>query len=334
MDLAIVIVAFGGAPALGRTLDALAAQCGPGDEVVIVDNAGDAREATRAGIELIEPGANLGFARSANLGAAATSAETIVFLNPDAVPEPGCLDALRAPPDGWDAWMPLIALPDGERVNSAGNVAHFTGFGWTGRYGEPVAAVGTEPREVGFLSGACLAVRRTAWEAVGAFPGAFFMYVEDLDLSHRLRLAGRRFGLLPAARVRHDYAFDRGPEKLWRLERNRLLMVVRCYPAAVLARVVPALIATEVALLVYATADGWGVAKARATAGFLRALPRALRERRAIQGGVRISAREFAGALVAELDSPFFGRPGRARLLRTGLRAYWALVRGTLARET
>ncbi|HEX8064970.1 MAG TPA: glycosyltransferase family 2 protein [Thermoleophilaceae bacterium] len=340
MDLSIVIVAFDEGDDLRPVLDELARQRRPGDEVVVVHNSGGEPAASARTVELagsheavdrvIESGGNLGFPRAANLGASATSRETVLFLNPDALPEPGCLDALRDPPAGWDAWMGLVALDDGERVNTAGGVVHFLGFGWTGRYREPLASVGAEPAPVGFLSGACLAIRREAWEAAGAFPDSFFLYVDDVDLSHRLRLMGRRFGVVPTARVRHDYEFGRRPDKLRELERNRLLMVVRCYPAALLAAVAPALVATDLALLAYATVAGWGAAKARGTGGFLRALPAALRERRAIQARAAIGAGEFAQAMVPELDSPYFGAAGRSRAVRALLRAYWALVRRAL----
>ena len=338
MRLAVVIVAHDEGDELVPVLDELGGQRRADDEVVVVHNSGSPeawRTAEIAGAHpavdrVVESGGNLGFPRAANLGAAVTAAEAILFLNPDAVPEAGCLDALRDPPPAWDAWMGLVKLPGGERVNTAGGVVHFLGFAWTGRYREPVAAVGLDPRPVGFVSGACLAIRRPAWEAAGGFPDDFFLYVDDVDLSHRLRLMGRAFGVVPRAAVRHDYDFGRRPDKLRELERNRLLMVVRCYPARLLALVLPALVATELALLAYATAAGWGGAKARGTAGFLRALPRTLRQRRAIQARAAVEPAEFAAPMVAELDSPFFGAMGRSRVVRALLRAYWAAVRRAL----
>jgi GT2 family glycosyltransferase len=337
--LAIVIVAFDEGEELLPVLDELGRQRRPDDELVVVHNAGgDPVTGPRTAAvanghpavdRVIETGANLGFPRGANVGAAATDRETILFLNPDAHPQPGCLDALREPPPGWDAWQGLVVLPDG-RVNTAGGVTHYTGFGWTGRYLEPADAVGSEPQPVGFLSGACLAIRREAWDAVGGFPDDFFLYVDDVDITHRLRLQGRGFGLLPSARVVHDYEFGRRPDKLRELERNRLLMVVRCYPGRLLAAVAPALLATELALLVNATLGGWGGAKLRGTGGFLRALPRAVRERRAIQAAATIGPARFADALVPELDSPFFGALGRSGIVSALLRAYWALARRTL----
>jgi len=55
-------------------------------------------------------------------------------------------------------------------------------------------------------------------------------------------------------------------------------------------------------------------------------LPRLIRQRRAIQAARTIGAGEFAGGLVAQLDSPFLGRIGSSRALGLVLRAYWAIV--------
>ena len=101
---------------------------------------------------------------------ARSRAPLVLLLNPDAVPAPGCLDALRAcaaeRPE-WGAWQALVTMADGELVNTAGNVVHYLGFGWAGDLGRPVADVDPRPREVGFCSGAALVVRREAWDAVG-----------------------------------------------------------------------------------------------------------------------------------------------------------------------
>lgn len=58
-------------------------------------------------------------------------------------------------------------------------------------------------RDVGWLSGACVLVRRTAFESVGGFNPAYFMYFEDVDLGDRLTKAGWRNVYDPAAVVTH-----------------------------------------------------------------------------------------------------------------------------------
>ena len=325
--LSVVIVTYNSAPAMRATVPALLAQLGPGDELVVVDNGSD--DGTLALVRQLAPNAvaiestgNVGFAAGANAGARAAHGELLVILNPDATPGPGFVDAIRSPGGDWAAWMGLVRAGDG--INSSGGIVHFTGIAWAGQ-----AAPGG-PREVAFLSGACLAIPRASFLEAGGFAEPFFMYQEDVDLSLRLRLAGQRVGIEPAAVVDHDYEFAKGPDKWRLLERNRWATIVRCYPGGLLALLVPALAATELALLVVAAAGGWLPQKLAAIWETARALPRLLRERRAIQAGRTISAADFAAALTPDLDSPFLGRAGRSRLLRALLRGYWRLVLAAL----
>jgi N-acetylglucosaminyl-diphospho-decaprenol L-rhamnosyltransferase len=326
--LSIVVVCFRESPA--ALLDELARQRRPGDEVIVVDNA--AAEGGTPGvrghpaIDRLLEGGNGGFARGSNAGAQFATGDAIVMLNPDSVPAPGCLDALRAPPADWDAWMGVVTMPGGERVNTSGGESHFLGFSWSGRLGEPVADMPAEPYPTGFLSGACLAVRRACWHELGGLPDHFFLYCEDVDLSHRLRLAGRRFGVLPAARLAHEYVFEKGAYK-WRfLERNRWATILRTYPAPLLALVLPALLACEPVLLLLALASGWAPAKLRSWVAVLAWLPRMRAERRRIQATATISPRAFAEGLVPTLGSAWFGGIGRSRALRFALTTYWRAV--------
>jgi N-acetylglucosaminyl-diphospho-decaprenol L-rhamnosyltransferase len=324
-SLSVVVVTFNSRDAVAASLPAVRDVLGDGDELVVVDNASS--DDTVAHVLALAPGATLvrnerneGFAAAANAGARAARGELLVFLNPDAVPAPGFAEAIRAPRGDWTAWMGLVTAEGGSVVNTSGGVVHFTGIAWAGQG----AARG--PAEVSFLSGACLAVPRAVWERAGGFSGEYFMYHEDVDLSLRLRLAGGRLGIEPAAVVDHDYEFAKGPAKWRLLERNRWSMILRCYPGPLLVALAPALAATEIALLAIAAAGGWLPQKLAATAATARALPRLLGERRAIQAARTISSAEFARWLTPDLDSAFLGRAAGSRVLRRALRAYWRLV--------
>jgi GT2 family glycosyltransferase len=192
--------------------------------------------------------------------------------------------------------------------------------------GEPASAASRDEREVGFASGACLAMPMAAWRREGGFDEEYFAYHEDTELSLRLRLHGGRVGIEPAAIVEHEYEFSRTATKWRLLERNRWFTIIRTYPAALIALIAPALLATELALFVVAFANGWGGQKLQASADVLRSLPRLLRQRRTIQAGAQVSAGEFARGLTAELDSQYLGRVATLAPLRLVLRAYWRAV--------
>jgi GT2 family glycosyltransferase len=327
--LSVVVVTHNSAAAVAPTLRALVDQLAAGDELIVVDNA--SVDETLAVVQRTAPRArvlaradNAGFAAAANAGAAEARNDLLLFLNPDAVPRAGFVDAIRAPRGDWTAWMGLVMADRGGAVNTSGGVVHFTGIAWAGR------APADGPREVAFLSGACLAIPRRDWERVGGFSAGYFMYHEDVDLSLRVRLAGGRLGVEPAAVVDHEYEFAKGAYKWRLLERNRWATVVRCYPGALLLLLAPALAATEAALLVAGAAGGWLPQKLAAMADGARALPRLVRERRAVQAGRTASAATFAAFLTPDLDSPFLGRAGRVAPLRWALRAYWRGVVGLL----
>jgi N-acetylglucosaminyl-diphospho-decaprenol L-rhamnosyltransferase len=336
--LSVVVVTYNSREAVAAALPKVCEELGETDELVVVDNA--STDGTTALVAELAPQAtllrnrtNAGFAAAANAGARAARGALLVFLNPDATPRPGFAEAIARPlADGreWTGWMGLVTTGAGREINTSGGVIHFTGIAWAGEAGKPADAVHLAPREVGFLSGACLAVSRDTWLRCGGFAEQFFMYHEDVDLSLRLRLAGGRLGVEPAAVVEHDYEFAKGHAKWRLLERNRWATIVRCYPAPLLALLTPALAACELAVVASAASGGWLPEKGRAAAETLRALPGLRRERREIQAARAVSAAEFATWLTADLSSPYLGRIAASRGLNLVLRAYWRVVLGLL----
>ena len=159
------------------------------------------------------------------------------------------------------------------------------------------------------------------------------MYCEDLDLCLRLRLDGWAIGIVPGARVEHDYDFDKGGRKWFLLERNRWWTILSDYPGALLLLLAPALLGAELALLAVAARGGWLRQKLRAQAAVIRALPAILARRRHVQSTRVIGAADFARRLTADLDSPYLGPLAEVAPLAAAQRAYWALVLRLLARS-
>ena len=335
--LSVLIVSWNNGRELRRTLPAVDRELGEGDELIVVDNDSSdgspelvAKLVPSAGV--VRMGRNAGFAVGCNVGSAEATGDLLVILNPDAAPMPGWGDAIRGPwqeERGWAAWQGLVADKGGSVINSAGNPIHFTGIVWAGAHGRPIESA-PPVGEVPTLSGACLAIPRRTWDALGGFPDRFFLYCEDVDLSLRLRIAGGAIGIEPSAVVDHEYEFRTLGHK-WRwLERNRWAVLIRNYPSRLLFLLAPALVATELALMVAAVAGGWGRHKLRAYGDVVRWLPRLLRERRELQTTRTITAAEFASWLSADLDSPFIPAAARSAPVGLLLRGYWRGVRRLL----
>jgi GT2 family glycosyltransferase len=340
--LSVVVVTHDSALQIARSIPAIVAELRAADELIVIDNASGDGTATKVRelaptATVIEWSENAGFGAACNAGAIAAGKELLLFLNPDAVVAPGFRDAIELPladGRGWDAWQGLVTAGGGSAVNTWGGVVHFTGIAWAGGAGRPRSEAPSEPGEVAFASGACLAVRRERWERLGGFPAAYFLYHEDADLGLRIWLGGGRVGIEPRAVCDHDYEFEKGPEKWHYLERNRHATIVRTYPLRVAVAAAPALVVLEPVLLVLAAVGGWLPQKLRAYAATARALPRLLRERRAIReaaaAGGPLDPAAFAALLGSDLDSEFLGAASRSPLLSALLGLYWRLARALL----
>jgi len=218
----VVTIVYNPGPELADFTRSLADATTAPVELVVVDNGADPAVADRvtadAGGRVVRTGANLGYGGGANAGARGATQPFLVVANPDVVWEPGSLDALldaaeRHPEAG--ALGPALLNEDGTVYPSARELPSLTqgaghavlgrvwpGNPWTRAYQRRQETAGTE-RFAGWLSGACLLLRRDAFEAVGGFDDAYFMFFEDVDLGERLALAGRPNVYVPSARVTH-----------------------------------------------------------------------------------------------------------------------------------
>jgi len=219
---AAVVVNYNAGPALLSCVASVLGQ-DPLPELVVVDNASTDDSLTRLreaqpSVRIVRSGDNLGYARAANLGIAATGAPVVAVLNPDTVLAPGVGKAVMARFDtepGLGAVGPQLQNPDGSVYPSARRVpslADAVGHGllffvwrdnpFTRRYRE-TGADPSRPRDVDWVSGAAVWLRRAALDAIGGWDERYFMYVEDVDLCWRLRQAGWRVAYEPAGTVEH-----------------------------------------------------------------------------------------------------------------------------------
>lgn len=220
--MAVVAVTFSPGTSLESFLDSLALATARPTDVVLADNGStdgcpELAAATRENVRLLPTGGNLGYGRAANAGVAATEAEWVVVANPDVVWSAGSLDNLIAAAQRWPragALGPLIRTDEGSVYPSARalpalkrGIGHalfarwWPGNPWSIGYRQERAAL--QERTAGWLSGACLLLRREAFDSVGGFDPAYFMYFEDVDLGARLADAGWLNVYVPTAEVVH-----------------------------------------------------------------------------------------------------------------------------------
>ena len=198
------------------------------DELVVVDNGSSAPEAERlralaardGRVMLISGQGNIGFAKAANLGARRAGGDRLVFLNPDAFLQPGCVAELIREIDG----KPVPCVVGGRVLNadrseqrggrrgeitpmsaimSLSNLAQLIP-GWRRfevHWEEDAAPEHAAP--VPTISGACFCMRREDFDAVGGFDEGYFLHVEDVDLCWRIRQLGGVVLFHPKAEVIH-----------------------------------------------------------------------------------------------------------------------------------
>lgn len=185
--------------ALAQSLDRLA-ESFPGSRLVVVDCGGAGPTWTplpdpgALEVEVCDPGANLGFARAANIGFGRTRADAVVFVNPDVQLDVGPMAELLR--DGWAsnavAWTGVLRNADGSTQRNTAPVPSLRL-----QAAEYLLAIDTRlppvsrARSVGTISGALLCVRAAEFRAVHGFDESYPLYVEDVDLCIRLAERGR-----------------------------------------------------------------------------------------------------------------------------------------------
>jgi N-acetylglucosaminyl-diphospho-decaprenol L-rhamnosyltransferase len=224
-------------------------------EAIVVDNASTDDGAALA--ERLLPGAtvvrserNLGFGGGCNLGLRETTAEVVVFLNPDAVLTAGAVDRLVGALDEEGVGMagPAIITPTGavehtcRRWTTAWHplIEHLPfSHRWSParlrRDLPPESEIYRRGGRVAYVQGACMALRADTLRAIGGFDEDFFLYGEEESIALRLRALRKFCVYVPEAQAVHvggtstRHIGTRQSFHLWRS--NALLLRKRGSPA-------------------------------------------------------------------------------------------------------
>ncbi len=221
---AAVIVNYEAGALLVDCVESVVADTSAGTpEIVVVDNGSKdgsvaALRARFPSVSVVDPARNLGYAAAANRGTVATRADVVAVLNPDVRLAPGTAGAMVARFDAdpvLGALGPAIQNPDGSIYPSARSlpsvldaVGHgLLGLVWARNpFSRRYRQLDADPRlarDVDWVSGAAIWLRREALDTVGGWDEDYFMYVEDVDVCWRLRRIGWRVAYEPGGSVVH-----------------------------------------------------------------------------------------------------------------------------------
>jgi len=235
--LSAVIVYYDDADHLLACVESLLVDPGI-SEIVVVDNASPGEDAETIlrmhhRVQVIQSPTNLGFGGGANLGAAAVTGDLLVFLNPDTLPEPGCMTAL--------------AEHLAEQGGVAGPVVR-TGADGAPEYGCTVDRM-LLPRALNhvvepiYVQGCCLATTRSCLNAVGGFDTRYFLFQEDVEFCWQALRRGFPVdvvttaslvhigGVAAAGGYRRAGRIETSPTRILLRERNSWAVLMACAPA-------------------------------------------------------------------------------------------------------
>ncbi|MDW8327099.1 MAG: glycosyltransferase family 2 protein, partial [Anaerolineales bacterium] len=188
---------------------------------------------------------NVGFARANNQGAAVARGRYLLLLNSDAFLKPGALEALVALAEA----QPRAGVVGARLLNADGSFqASHTPFPTLWReflilsglgrllFGYYYPSRGAEeargPQIVEYVEGACLLIRKEAFQEVGGLDEGYFMYAEEVELCYAMRQRGWQVWYTPAAKVTHlggGSSRNRRPQREGDLYRSRVRFFRRHY---------------------------------------------------------------------------------------------------------
>lgn len=226
-DVAVVIVTYNSADEIETCLSSIYQQDSDiSVEIVIVDN--ESQDETVKIIEekfpkvnLVLPGANLGFAKGVNLGVRNSDAKYVLLFNPDAE----ILEDAIGKVYHFAEENPKYGLYGGRSFDEDGEVDPASCWGEPTLWSMTLFALGLttmvprnnffDPeslgdwkrdtvREVGVITGCFLLALREVWDELEGLDERFFMYGEDVDLAMRARKAGYSPVIYPEAKLIHE----------------------------------------------------------------------------------------------------------------------------------
>ena len=265
--ISVIVLNYNGKGFLDGCLTSLASQTYSDFEVIVVDNGSrdgspEYVKENYPWVRLAKNDENLGFAGGTNVGIRAAKGEFIITLNNDSRADSRFIEELIKPMADPEVGVcaAKMLFPDG-RINSAGICISRSGAAWDRGMFEPDRGQYEFVEEVfGACAGAAL-YRREMLDEIGLFDEDFFLYLEDVDLAFRARLAGWKCLYVPGARVIHHHGGTAGVGSdlaVYYGNRNIVWYPIKDFPFRLLITSLPFIVARNLAVIPYYALRGQG----------------------------------------------------------------------------
>ncbi len=331
--VAIILVNWNGRKHLKDCLSSLKNQSYKGFDIILVDNNstdGSLDNVRDKNVILIQNKENYGFAKGNNIGiqkAIKAGYEYIVLANYDTETDKEWLKKLvdRAESDPKiGAVQSKVLLADSKLINTTGSHLHFLGFSYCGDY-QHKDTFGVS-NDICAASGASVLLQTDVLKKIGLFDEIFFMYLEDTDLSWRIKEAGYSIVFEPESIIYHKYSFSKNKDKFYHSEKNRIIFILKNYELKTILLLLPAILITEILMIGYATLGGWLAEKLKGYKFIIKHRKEILKARHKVQAKRKIKdhdLKEYFSYKLAfnEVKNPLF------KPLNLFFWLYWFLVK-------
>lgn len=217
----VVIITYNSKATIEECIDSLLASEGAKISITVIDN--DSKDGTDVLVEqkypsvtLLRSRKNMGYSRAVNRGVRNVNSDFVIIANADVVFDHDTVHKLTGylnrnseagvvgpqqvfSDDRWQrSYGNVIGI--GDSIKNAIGITSF--HNWTRRLAWP-RRVDVHPKQVGYIDGAVMAIRKNAYDSVGGFDEDFFFYGEEADFCFRLKKAGWNVVFLPSAQIIH-----------------------------------------------------------------------------------------------------------------------------------